>query len=465
MKVKLLSTGHQYDLACEDGERILKNLKNRIGVLNKQDDRTEQLSFIYEQVKQHAGYNGTDLGHRRAAKVYDFLVNKMPELQGELTGIFIVQARRRSYNLLNGSDFRKFKKRIASLKCDRDLEYLSTIYAQVIPYKEYRGNPAIQQRIADVYQRLENGIAELKADPSPMKPKIARKIVPIDEDSVSCSLTVPLVKGTVDGPLEQKWVKFQQRWQHLDPLQSPRKLIMESLALTKDYVQEHAARRVDLFFLLLVAVYKKNVVVVKGETTDQYGQGSRKLRGTQACHSSFFPALKMELPERQTRSAVEAVPSLAGTHLEIELNSTVELPAVVNGFDGYMEGRGPEGRSKLIRSCETILNQVAKGKLNPKSGMDSFLSKMNRFLNAPNANYFNREGKETPKEAKQLVHEYEKTGTFWAATVDRQHVRDEYMHMMLGVHKEEEQKQLKEKPELMEEYYLRKQAEIYSAPK
>jgi hypothetical protein len=133
------------------------------------------------------------------------------------------------------------------------------------------------------------------------------------------------------------------------------------LALCEDHIIEHANRRIDLFFYTLVAYYRSNAVPVLEHTNLQYGKGrslKKRINLTQACHSSFTPSLKL----------------LLGTHFSDSINSTVELPPVVNVFDNMLE---LICRPKALE----ILTDVAQNKMNPIQGLTRFLTIMNSLLN------------------------------------------------------------------------------------
>src|SRR5437762_863875 len=62
------------------------------------------------------------------------------------------------------------------------------------------------------------------------------------------------------------------------------------LELSKEYIIEHASRRVDLFFYTLIAYYKTRCFPIQGDTLFQHGYGRKTVKRvelTQACHSSF----------------------------------------------------------------------------------------------------------------------------------------------------------------------------------
>ncbi|HTM63006.1 MAG TPA: hypothetical protein VL360_00740 [Gammaproteobacteria bacterium] len=197
-------------------------------------------------------------------------------------------------------------------------------------------------------------------------------------------------------------------------------LKLELVKPVAENIREHAVRRIDLFFLLLIAVYKQNVEVIKAETILQHGKGSDESM-TRACHSSLFPCLtfkKIEensnktdsyfsyvtknplwsyaLDNRVTNTAwsyatdnrvtntvgaffqtskPKYIPEdkqlLLNTHFAQVLNSTMMLPTCVNEFDCHIEKRGFD-KSSITKISLKILDQVSRGIINPINGLNMF---------------------------------------------------------------------------------------------
>jgi hypothetical protein len=166
-------------------------------------------------------------------------------------------------------------------------------------------------------------------------------------------------------------------------------------------IKEHASRRVDLFFLLLVAVYNKQITVHKKATIKQHGEGEKYL-DTHACHSSLFPHIEFEsIPSRWPwYASTTPCPTLSGTHFEETSNMTMELPDIVNKFDSRLEGTLQPNASMQI--CLDILNKTSRGDTTPKQGLKEFLQMMNRFF----------EEFETKSDSMKKVCDYQKSGTF-----------------------------------------------------
>lgn len=71
-------------------------------------------------------------------------------------------------------------------------------------------------------------------------------------------------------------------------------LYCQKINLVPELIQEHATRRVDLFFYLMIAVYKKGLYFDldgKKGTDKQHGSGQDS-RGTAGCHSSLITNVK-----------------------------------------------------------------------------------------------------------------------------------------------------------------------------
>lgn len=148
--------------------------------------------------------------------------------------------------------------------------------------------------------------------------------------------------------------------------------ISSLISMSEQYIIEHASRRVDLFFYTLIAYYNTNVIPVEGHTNLQHGKGrtlADETNLTQACHSSFTPSLIDKTMDIKTGKRC----LLSGTHLFESLNSTVELPSLVNNFDDILEA--------ICRpKCIEILQKVAAGELNPIQGLNNFLVMMDTLL-------------------------------------------------------------------------------------
>jgi hypothetical protein len=242
------------------------------------------------------------------------------------------------------------------------------------------------------------------------------------------------------------------------------KLLLQKIKMLEENIREHAARRVDLFFLLAIAVYKKNVYITKGPTVRQHGIGSKKKTGTAGCHASLFPNPVCQIipspPANMVsnyltwtlsffkKSEVKAValiaappaeplPLLAGTYLEDVLNMTTELPVLVNDFDGHMEGKFQA--SSAVKACLAILNRVSTGAIDPVQALTEYCRIMILFFNHMEYNYGTKEpkyfnhGSVLAPVAFREVMRCEKEGTF--RVFDTANVKPlwAYVKMMLGL--------------------------------
>lgn len=149
------------------------------------------------------------------------------------------------------------------------------------------------------------------------------------------------------------------------------------LKLSKEQILEHANRRVDLFFYTLIAYYQTNIIPTTGHTSIQHGKGRATPTNkslTEACHSSLIPSLLDNTIFLNDGIHIKRKSILSGTHFMDSLNSTVELPSLVNQFDDVLE-------NACRNKCLDILAHVSLGKINPIEGLTMFLQMMQDFLN------------------------------------------------------------------------------------
>lgn len=195
--------------------------------------------------------------------------------------------------------------------------------------------------------------------------------------------------------------------------------------LSKDLIVEHAARRVDLFFYTLIAYYQTQASPQLGHTELQHGRGrsSHNINITQACHSSFTPSLIDENMNSEEYTSI-----LHGTHFMDSINSTIELPAIVNKFDDELENT----YSCRKKSLE-IIRQVSLGKINPIQGLNQFLNMMHMT--------FNLIPSSSP--VKDKIIKLEKQGTFVGKFSSDLTVTDEYIELLLRLTNQEKIASLK----------------------
>lgn len=187
--------------------------------------------------------------------------------------------------------------------------------------------------------------------------------------------------------------------------------IQEQITHMQEYGVEHAARRVDLFFYLLVYYYKQPPTVITiGDTYLQFGQGVGGI--TQAAHSAPLPSLidGTQSYGHDTYSGGDSKEawSLADKTFAEILNSTVELPTWFNHFDNhYVE--------KYLREKAVLfLNQVSQKKITPVEALTHFFLFMEAHLVGIKRKYLeNSEAQEqSPTEVRITVYEAEWEGTF-----------------------------------------------------
>lgn len=151
--------------------------------------------------------------------------------------------------------------------------------------------------------------------------------------------------------------------------------------MCKDFIREHSARRMDLYFYLLIAVYKTQYQLHQENTMLQHGKGRKskspnRISLTHACHSNFFPNLIA------TKNNVSAAPNenmFDRTHFMDTMNITCELPIFVNQLDSMLEGK-IHYPSHLRKKSLNILQLVSRGTINPVEGYRQFLSTFNSTL-------------------------------------------------------------------------------------
>lgn len=209
-------------------------------------------------------------------------------------------------------------------------------------------------------------------------------------------------------------------------------LKLQQVEATPEKIREHSARRIDLFFLLLIAVYKQNVTIQKAHTGMQHGRGTEETM-TAGCHSSLFPCLEFQLiaPPQPAAAAVNNTKSytsyltdnpvsqtvwsyvtdnkvvntassffkttkpkyfppegqlFTGMHYEQVLNITTYLPVCVNQFDMHLEKRGTDP-SALVKIAENILDRTSRGLIYPTQGIDEFCDAYYSMLNSLHTEY------------------------------------------------------------------------------
>lgn len=279
-----------------------------------------------------------------------------------------------------------------------------------------------------------------------------------------CSLfynqQAPVTKKTIckipaaGTPIDQDMEKLEHSIRNSQDPAAIDTFLSKKIELCEHEIVEHAERRAQFFFYLLIAVYGKQVIVSKSSTILQHGRGSDE-HGTQACHSSILTNVTLEpIPSVWSWFSASSTPSLQNTHLLESLNSTIELPRLVNDFDGHLEGRCQPTR--FVKKCLEILNKAAKSELDPLQGMHEFYKVMQEFFIHFEKKYLLKNKSKTPLSFKKIW-EYQKKGTFAGATNDTLMVSDDYLRILLFIKKNETI------PKQLTHYYKQLQNEIYAS--
>jgi len=163
---------------------------------------------------------------------------------------------------------------------------------------------------------------------------------------------------------------------------APIQLIHENASL----IIEHAERRIDFFFYVLLLCFNKNERITVLNPDRQRHQLVHGYKNYPACHSAIIANLQIgDTP-------------LEG-YFPYVLNTTIELPRIVNNFDMLIE-RGRDGG----KACaQAILQQVSYG-FEPKDAIVDYLAHMIKLFNdiKPTGNDFQ----------KKLIWFYQSLGTF-----------------------------------------------------
>lgn len=241
--------------------------------------------------------------------------------------------------------------------------------------------------------------------------------------------------------VEEKLVEARKNKQPIETLVQVRRGIrkdmdnirVEKVQLIPELIKEHANRRVDLFFYLCVLVYKTNVIVEKGNTVRQHGDGDGAV-GTAACHSSLIPNPVFKPGPTLADKAISQLPTFVRSLLNyfsaehtVELqddcedlfirdtfNMTVILPVIVNKFDNLLEGTVTNPSELVLKALE-IANRTSRGEINPLQAMDEFGAAINAYFNGQEIKYNDEilKPKDDTKNAQSLalILKYQREGT------------------------------------------------------
>src|SRR3990167_6720898 len=170
-------------------------------------------------------------------------------------------------------------------------------------------------------------------------------------------------------------------------------------------IKEHAIRRTDLFFCQLVSIHNL----------------SEKYQG------------HVTIKKQPGKTAKNLTRQYIRTHFYQQLNSTVELPRIVNSFDCQLEGRVKT--SFLVVSCLNILNRAANNEIDPRVGMHLFNQCMQQFFSSLQSRYLAARHAKDKAAAKLAILSYQQQGTF--AGAKELTIADEYASLLLRLTPEE----------------------------
>ena len=273
----------------------------------------------------------------------------------------------------------------------------------------------------------------------------------------------PILKEISNLKADDKPIPLALTKRKRDVLEKIDLLELQKVEKFANNIREHAAMRFDLFFLLLVAVYKTNVAGTKGWTPSQFGSGTQDIE-TNGCHDALFPFLYMtdNPPEPSNtykainyiwqliRRSAPAQPGptpepvehniLKDKHFAYVSNMTTEAPKTVNKFDCKLEMAGQD-RSALVRCAVEVINQVSRGELTPVQGLDAYCKIMYRSFQTlkdlyiePPADYSTGGPGKIPKTFKKIW-EYEREGTFHAIDEGTLTANRKYINQVLAIDK------------------------------
>lgn len=288
-------------------------------------------------------------------------------------------------------------------------------------------------------------------------------------------------KEDIDVKMTELVAQFNKLGEQLEALPAPKdqaqvakimteqeKLLTDQINLVEFEIIEHAQRRVDLYFYLCVAVYQQYAGIEKKSTNKQHGSGTNA-HGTNGCHDSLFPHIKLRFPKSTGNvlwSLVANQPSIRGTHFEDANNMTSELPKIVNDFDCYMELATPGQQSRPSKYVSKLLDdlaEVSQGRITPIDAMNRFLKIMQEFFNDFEEKHL-KGGTFDFTEAMRRVWELQYMGTLRAKSDESNAVDHFYLCTLLRVRPEHVQGTIQDPSSLLRYYMPIIQKEIFSTP-
>ncbi len=237
--------------------------------------------------------------------------------------------------------------------------------------------------------------------------------------------------------------------------------------LEENRIVEHAQRRIDLFFYLLIAYYKTGLKVDIAETITQHGMGTKK-DNTNGCHSALLTSLldaECAKPSHlyDTRQKPDAMICRSGlldnTHFYNSLNSTVELHKAVNYFETHhLEGKKTD--NKMRKKSLIFLNEVSQGAITPITGMLKFLVSLKEHFDERESLYLsNMELPTSPIASRSLILNSEKKGSFketWHENIGYEPtLNDDYVNTILMPTEADKDRLKKQSDESSEAYIER----------
>ena len=348
----------------------------------------------------------------------------------------------------------------------RFIRFLNRVFCCCFPQDEDESEPvkpAIQPIVI-----AKTSIAPL---PSLVEQKTPQQVQPIAEiklpEKIKKKISIPLQtikfkkNRTVSNYHDNVTAALQLPYSNkdLDRMSNNHNALLES---TQQWIKEHAARRVDLYFYLLIAIYNTKIKIEQGDTILQHGKGrktSDRKGLTHASHSSLFPSL---ITSRRSENEVTVL--LLGRHFMDSLNSTVELPLFANQFDSELEGK-ISNPSLFRQKSMGILRQVSNGELDPVAGFHLFFKEMSNTFDLLDAGkriknggvpYLLRKTASAPKAIKLKMISLVKAGVFCSdGHYPEETIVDVYVQLLLRL-KPEEIQQCQKNRESKNKIYMEK---------
>lgn len=252
----------------------------------------------------------------------------------------------------------------------------------------------------------------------------------------------------------------------------------ELLARAEAAILEHAIRRVDMFFYLLIAYYNTDVLpgfrkaaLIHGPGIDQITDGAHSAIFTQLIDISIFNKDTFKTGDGG-RSVYHKISLICGTHFSDSINGVMEVPVDINDLDQYhIEGAKISTPSELRKIALKIMHAVAAGRIDPINGTQHFISYIKslfskfkpKFMTPPKENKRSPKTKiKTPDKIREQYFDLTEYGT-----VRRNWTHEGYVQSLLRL-SEDEITLCRRRPERVYEIYAKKfleiQFEIHNTP-